>query len=438
MDNVIELAEELVGRLDRLSLAERQREKPAMWERANALFDAAQADNRPMSEREQALYDTLTGAIENISRAEQQELTHRRNASRMGDLRRGDAPPPGGAGENRAAPQETEEYRSAFEAYVRYGMNELEPEQRRLLRTGFSELTAGERRALGTTSGAAGGFTVPTTFAQRLTETMEQFIVFDSLAEVLTTDSGEDIVWPGIDDTDNEASTVAEHGDVGTATDLEFTQNRLQAFMQTTGVQKVSIQLLQDGGISIDDLIGRMMGRRFGRRLATLFTTGSGVGQPQGAVTGSGLGKSFASATAITYNELIDLEHSIDPAYRDASRCRYMFADGTLGALRKLADSQNRPLWVPWLGQGVAGAVPATFNGWNYTVNNKMPAMTTGLKSVLFGDFEEAFKIRKVGAPVLVRLEELYAANLQVGFLMYQLVDSRVVETAALKHGIQA
>ena len=48
-----------------------------------------------------------------------------------------------------------------------------------------------------------------------------------------------------------------------------------------------------------------------------------------------------------TFDELIDLEHSVDPLYRAAPTCRFMFNDGVLKALRKLKDGQGRYIWQP-------------------------------------------------------------------------------------------
>lgn len=444
MDTVVEQAEQLIERHGRLSLSERQAEKPVLWQRAQEIFEGARAANRPMDERENQLYTRLTGAIEEISRSEQQELQVRRDQERFAQVSRGGGGPlTTGDGEGRTGHGDqpvhaTDEYRAAFIDYLRFGLAGIEPEQQNILRFGQRQVTAQERRALSGVTGGNGGFLIPTTFVTRLHETLEAYFPVESLTDVITTDSGEDMVWPSIDDTDNEGSTLPVGGDVPDGTDPEFTENRLQAFMQNSGWLKVDIRFVEDSSQNVDSLMGRLIGRRMGRRRATLLTTGTGVGQPQGVTVGAGLGKGFASATAITYNELIDLEHSIDPAYRDPAAVRYMFADATLAALRKLADSQNRPLWVPWLGSGVAGAVPPTFNGYQYVVNNKMPAMTTGNRSVLFGNFREAYAYREVGAPTLFRANELFMGNTQVGFLMWHRYDGRVVEPAALKYGKQA
>ena len=68
------------------------------------------------------------------------------------------------------------------------------------------------------------------------------------------------------------------------------------------------------------------------------FTTGTGSAQPQGIVTGATSGVTAAGVAAITADELIDLQHSIDPAYRN-ERSKFMLSDTALKGLRKLKDT---------------------------------------------------------------------------------------------------
>jgi HK97 family phage major capsid protein len=74
----------------------------------------------------------------------------------------------------------------------------------------------------------------------------------------------------------------------------------------------------------------------------------------------SALGVTAASATAITYNELLDLEHSVDPAYRP-EREVHVGTTATLKAVKKLVDSNSRPLWIAGgVSEGVQNRRPDT------------------------------------------------------------------------------
>lgn len=147
-------------------------------------------------------------------------------------------------------------------------------------------------------------------------------------------------------------------------------------------------------------------------------------GQPTGIVTAATLGATAAAETAISFDELVDLEHSIDPAYRQSGQCRFMFHDTTLKQLKKLKDLENRPLWLP----GVAVKEPDTILGYAYTINQHMPALAAEARTVLFGDFSK-YLIRDIMAVSLFRLtDSKYTEKGQVGFLAFSRHDGNLVD----------
>jgi HK97 family phage major capsid protein len=66
-----------------------------------------------------------------------------------------------------------------------------------------------------------------------------------------------------------------------------------------------------------------------------------------------------------------------------------------------------------------------------------MEAATTGNVSMLFGDLRY-YTIAERSGRVMQRLNELYAANGQVGFRMFERVDGKVTLSAAIKKMTQA
>ena len=98
-------------------------------------------------------------------------------------------------------------------------------------------------------------------------------------------------------------------------------------------------------------------------------------------------------------------------------------------ALRKLKDGQNRPLWEPSLQAGVADQIA----GYGYVINNDMPTLAAGSKSLLFGNIEQAYVIRLVTELQTMRLTERYADFLQVGFLSFQRADGTMQDSAAVR-----
>ena len=148
----------------------------------------------------------------------------------------------------------------------------------------------------------------------------------------------------------------------------------------------------------------------------TVGTTGN-----RGVVTMAPVGVTAASEAAITDIELVDLVHSVDPAYR--GQAEFMFNDQTLRELKKLRDAEGRPLWLP----GIAVREPDTILGYRYVINTHMPVMEPGAKSVLFGDFSKYY-IRDVMDITLVRLDEVYAEYGQVAFLAFSRHDGALLD----------
>jgi HK97 family phage major capsid protein len=325
-----------------------------------------------------------------------------------------------------------DEYRSAFFSWLAAGADasDLNAEQRAILRKGATEFRAQS------TSNSAGGYTVPVTLASFIVKSMAMWgpMYDDNICTTINTASGEQINIPTVDDT---AVAVAKHSE-GTAltddggVDVTFGQKVLNAFMFDTEFVRWSLELSQDSIFNVEQLLGELLGERLGRRANTELTTGDGTGDPNGVVTASTLGKTAASATAITADELIDLQHSVDPAYRMSPKARFMFNDATMAKIRKLKGGDGQYIWQ--MGD-IRTTVPGTLLGSPYSVNQAMPASTAGLKSVLFGDFGKYY-VRKVGAPVIGVMRERFWPDLGIAGLIR--FDGELADTAAVKHLIQA
>ena len=212
----------------------------------------------------------------------------------------------------------------------------------------------------------------------------------------------------------NETTAVGEQA-------LTFGQIVLNHYTYSSKMIPVSWLLMQDSVVNLPNLIGRRAGERIGRITNAHFTTGTGTGQPNGIVTAAADSSVTTSgATAISHDNLIDLEHSVDIAYRGGAT--YMFNDDTLKILKKLKDSNGLPLWVPSTRENA----PGTINGYTYQVNNDMPTGASS-KAVLFGQLSK-YIIREIKGITLVRLDERYAEFLRTGFFAYARYDGDLLD----------
>lgn len=415
-----------------------QDDRAAAWQRMQDIWAAAEKEDRALNEAESKEYEELGQKMDRAATEIEQVRAHERRQSSVAEPRRDPAllPTEGIGDEQRTA--QTAAYRKAFDRYLRYGMGELDADERRLLRTGI--VVDAEIRAQAAQPGSAGGYLIPTEFSTRIIESLKWYggvrqAVGDG--NILSTSTGAPILYPTNDDTGNKGRRIAENA-TATATDLVFGQKSIGAYLYSSDIVLVPLTLLQDQDVDLEGYVSRKLAERLGRVENQDQTVGTGAAMPQGTVNAS-TGKTTASATAITYNELIDLEHSVDPAYRRADGAKYMFNDLIFAYLRKLADSQGRPLWVPQFAAGLAGGPPATFNGWNYVINNDMDStVTSGKTTALFGDFGRGFLVREVQGVTLMRLDERYADALQVAFLAFHRMDSGIVDTGAFKKLVQA
>jgi len=345
--------------------------------------------------------------------------------------------------------------RDKFDAWCRGGPQTLDglPTEKRSIiqRHGLSNntidvkrqcgLTRPEERAayvLNVTTAAQGGNTVPTEFLPRLERALQWFGDVRALAEVLVTSGDGPMDWPtaidGVAGTPNAGALLAESGAVTSEDpELAFGKLTLNAYKYESHVIKVSAELLQDSAIDMLGLIWDVIGERLARAQNTALTTGTGSSQPNGCVTASALGKTAAAVAAVTADEVMDLAWSVDKAYRRLSA--YMMHDNTALAIRQLVDGNSNYLLV--LSNNV-GELDRLF-GYPLSINNDMAELATGEKTILFGDFAK-YKVREVATVRLKRLDELYAANDQVGFIGFIRFDGDLLNAGSnpLKHLIQA
>ena len=81
---------------------------------------------------------------------------------------------------------------------------------------------------------------------------------------------------------------------------------------------------------------------------------------------------------------------------------------------------------------------PDRLLGYPITINQDMQSsVATAEKTVLVGDFSR-FIIRDAGPIRMFRLEERYRDNDQTGFVGFARFDSKVLNSSAIKHLIQA
>lgn len=383
---------------------------------ATAIVDAAQKEGRSLNAEEKAKFDAMEADARSIK--EQIDVIER-----SAELKKELAANADVRSEVKKATRS-----EAFGKYLRHGMGSLSSEERQLM----GEMRGTDTQIAGTDT--LGGFLVPQEFSNELDIATLFTGEVERLAKKLNTAGGALLDYPTVNDTATDANLITEGGAV-TVQDMTFANAQLSAYNYASQV-RVSMQLLQDNAFDLNAFLAEAMGERIARATNGAFTTGTGSSQPQGIVTGSALGTTAAAADAITAKEILDLIHSVDPSYRNKPTFGLMAHDNVISVIRSLGlgSSNDFPIFIPSMEAGQ----PDKLFGYNIYYNNDMQSsLATGTKTLIAADFSK-YVVRSAGGIQMVRLNERYMDELEVGFVSYARKDAKVIDTRAVKHLIQA
>lgn len=393
-----------------MTILELREKRAKAWEAAKAFLDSHRNERGILSAEDDAAYTRMEQEItdlgKEIARMERQEAFERELSQPVNQPLTG-RPVSGSVGKEKTA-RASEEYRTNFWNAMRSKVP-----------------LPGVVNALEEGTDSEGGYLVPDEYERTLVEALEEENVFRQLANVIRTSSGDRKI--PVVATKGTASWIDEEG-AYTESDDSFGQVSIGAYKVGTMI-KVSEELLNDSVFDLESYIAKEFARRIGAKEEEAFFTGDGSGKPLGVLAATGgaeTGVTAASSTAITADELMDLFYSLKSPYR--KKAVWVLNDSTIKAVRKLKDSTGQYLWQPSLMAGT----PDTLLGRPVKTSAYMPVIAAGAKTIAFGDFSYYWIADRQGRS-FKRLNELYAANGQVGFLGSQRVDGKLVLSEAVK-----
>jgi HK97 family phage major capsid protein len=282
----------------------------------------------------------------------------------------------------------------------------------------WATVRAGIQNTMSTTTPGEGGYTVAQEWATSVLDALKAFGGMRQAATVIQTSGVGQLNYPTSDGTTEVGEIIAEN-QTATSADISFGTKSLVAYKYSSKVVAVPFELLQDSNVDIEAFIRSRLATRLGRITNQHFTTGTGTNQPNGIVTATSAGVTAAAGNTatITYDNLVNLEHSIDPAYRQGAK--FMMNDSSVKIIRQIKDGQSRPIFVPGYETGSPGGAPNSIFGREIIVNQDMASMAANAKSILFGDFSY-YVIRDVMAMEMFRFtDSAYTKLGQVGFLAW-------------------
>src|SRR6056297_387042 len=388
-------------------IQELREQRAKVWEQAKVFLDEHRQENDLINPEDNAAYEKMEDEVvslgKEIERLERQEMMDRELSAAITNPLSGR---PETMKEEKTG-RATDAYRSAFWGAMR---NKINPSVQNALQIGTD---------------SEGGFLVPAEYENQLIQALEEANVLRNLCHVITTSYG-----------DRKIPVVASHGSAAwmdeesafSESDDAFTQITLSAYKLGT-MLKVSDELLNDSYFDLEAYIAAEFARRIGAAEEEAFLIGNGSAKPTGLLNvtgGAGLGVTAAGTTAIVIDEVLDLYHSLKSSYR--KNASFLVNDDTIKKLRKLKDGQGQYLWQPSLTSGT----PDTILNRPVVTSQYMPTAAAGEKSILFGDFKYYWIADRQGR-TFKRLNELYAANGQVGFLASQRLDGKLILSEAIK-----
>jgi HK97 family phage major capsid protein len=320
---------------------------------------------------------------------------------------------------DRAAVDNKSEGARVFAKWVRGGDGALTAEDRAVIRNTMS-----------TTTNSEGGYTVATEVARNVLDALKAGPgAMRKVSTVIQTSGVGDINYPTSDGTSETGEIIAQNT-TATAADVSFSVKTLTAYKYSSKIVAVPFELLQDSNVDIEAFVIQRLATRLGRITNNHFTVGTGSSQPNGIVTAASSGKvgTTGQTTTVIYADLIDLQHSVDPAYREGRSCKFMMNDASLKVIRKIVDGQSRPIFVPGYEVGVPGGAPDTLLGSPIVINQDVATMAANAKSILFGDFSE-YVIRDAMDVTMFRFtDSAYTKLGQVAFLAWLRTGGNLID----------
>ena len=316
----------------------------------------------------------------------------------------------------------------ALRAFMAGGLLNMADEDRARM---LARQTPDIRNAMSTTTTTEGGFTVATEYQRSLEIAMRAFGGMRAVAHAIRTATGATMNFPTTDPTAEVGEIVGQNAPV-TGLDTTFNNISMDVFKYSSKKIALPFELVQDSFIDIEAYIQALLAMRLGRIQNTHFTVGSGVGQPRGLVTAAASGKIGATGqtVTVTYDDFVDLEHSVDPAYRNQPGVGYMMHDTSLRVVRKIKDGQGRPIFVPGYEADamVNGGAPDRLMGRPITINQHMPVMAANAKSILFGQLSK-YTIRDVMDLTIFRMtDSAFTLNGQIGFVGFLRTGGNLID----------
>lgn len=415
------------------SIKEIGEKKAKLWSQMKELHELTVVEKRSMTAEEEQTWQTMNADLEkledeerNLQRAEERssflaEKERQLNAPK-GRKTEPDKPENETQKEERSN-QQTEaekrkaEYRSQFNRWTKCEIPTSE----------FESIC--ERRNLQVDLPQVGGYiTMPEQMVNQLLKFVDDMVFIRQRATKYSIPMAQSLGVPTLENDPSDADWTGELLTGSEDTTMSFGKRQLTPHPIAKRI-RVSRTLLRMATIGAESLINERLAYKFAVTEEKAFLTGDGAGKPLGVFTVSDNGipasrdvSTDNTQTAITADGLINAKFELKSQYQNSASAAWAFSRAAVRNIRKLKDGNGQYLWNP----GLAGT-PSTILDIPYFMSEFVPStFTTGQYVGVLGDWRFYWIADSLSMGVQ-RLEELYAATNQVGFIGRRELDAMPV-----------
>ena len=351
------------------------------------LVNTCETETRAFNEEEQKRYSDILAEIRSIDStldAADQGAALQREERRS-------------AGGQENAPTQEELETRAFECYIRGVSADVET-----------------RAAVNMTVGDNGAV-IPNSIANKIIEMVKEISPLYQLATHY--DVGGTLTIPSYDESTQQITMAyATEFTALTSTSGKFTSISLGGFL-AGALTKVSISLVNNSKFDIVSYVIRKMAEAVSDWIENELINGTaskidGLSKVDASVTA-------AAATAITADELIDLQESVPDKLQPG--CIWVMSRATRKAIRKLKDGDGNYL----LNKDATSKWGYSLFSHDVYVSKNMPDMAAGKRAVLYLD-PSGLAVKVAENPSVQVLREKFADEHAVGVICWMEVDSKV------------
>lgn len=290
-----------------------------------------------------------------------------------------------------------------------------------------------EFKALSVGSDPNGGYLVMPEFGSVIKTKVFESSPIRTLASVVTISTGSYEVVVDYDEAG--AGWVSESGTRSTTSTPTFGKVSVPVHEMYAN-PKATQTSLDDAVVDIEAWLNEKVADKFARTEAAAFVTGTGVGQPRGIMSytagttiSSGQVEQVVSgsATAFTYDGLVDLQNALKEAYQ--ANAVFLTKRANNANLMKIKDGNGTPIFNMTYDKN-AGLQPTVMGKPVYFAND-VAAVAANALAAAYGDFRQAYQV--VDRQGIRILRDPYSDKPFVAFYTTRRVGGGVVNFEAVK-----